>query len=49
MLTSTSKSTSTIEMNPIPALTSASTSKDAANIQAVSLKFDDQLSIGVIV
>ena len=41
-------STSTIEMNPIPASTSASTSKDAADVEAVSLKFDAQLSVGVI-
>ena len=40
--------TSTIEMNPIPASTSASTSKDAADVEAVSLKFDAQLSVGLI-
>ena len=44
----TPTSTSTIEMNPIPASTSASTSKDAADVEAVSLKFDAQLSVGVI-
>ena len=37
-----------IEMNPIPASTSASTSKDAADVEAVSLKFDAQLSVDVI-
>ena len=35
-----------IEMNPIPA--SASTSKDATDVEAVSLKFDAQLGVGVI-
>ena len=39
---------STIEMNPILASTSVSTSKDAADVEAVSLKFDAQLSVGVI-
>ena len=48
ILTPTSTSTLTLEMNPIPALTSASTSKDAADVEAVSLKFDAQLSVGVI-
>ena len=48
ILTPTSTSTSTIEMNPIPASTSASTSKDAADVEAVSLKFDAQLSVGVL-
>ena len=37
----------TIEMNPIPASASVSTSKDAS-IKAVSLKFDAQLSISII-
>ena len=32
-------------MNSIPALTSASISKDAAVVMAVSLKFDSQLSV----
>ena len=40
----TPTSTSTIEMNPIPASTSASTSKDAADVEAISLKFDAQLT-----
>ena len=48
ILTPTSTSTSTIEMNPIPASTSTSTSKDAADVKAVSLKFDAQLSVHVI-
>ena len=46
ILIPTSTSTSTTEMNPIPASTSASTSKDAADVEAVSLKFDAQLSVG---
>ena len=37
-----------ILLNPIPASTSASTSKNAADVEAVSLKFDAQLSVGVI-
>ena len=48
ILTPTLTSTLTLEMNPIPASTSASTSKDAADVEAVSLKFDAQLSVGVI-
>ena len=32
-------------MNPIPASTSASTSKNAADVEAVSLKFDAQLIV----
>ena len=43
-----STSMTIIEMNPISASTLASTSKDAANVEAVSLKFDAQLSVGVI-
>ena len=46
--TLTLMSTSIIEMNPIPASMLASTSKDAADVEAVSLKFDAQLSIGII-
>ena len=34
-----------IEMNPTLASVSSSTSKDAASVESVSLKFDAQLSI----
>ena len=46
ILTPTSILMSIIEMDPI--LASTSTSKDAADVEAVPLKFDAQLSVGVI-
>ena len=39
-------STPTIEMNPI--LASVSASKDAADVEAVSMKFNSQLSVSII-
>ena len=42
-----SMSTPTIEMNHIPVSVSASTSKDAAFVEAPFLKFHAQLSVSI--